>query len=124
MTLTRERGDTSLQSSLAPSLAFTQRLYTASVLESMPEGSTVLTLVTSRPPSPGHQLRFRIVSDDLPAGQFGVDEKGDLVIRRQLDFEAATEFSFRVMVEDARENDTARVNISVINVNDWDPRSA
>ena len=122
MTLTRERGDTSLQSSLAPSLTFTQRLYSASVLESMPVGSTVLTLVTSRPPSPGHQLRFRIVSDDLPGGQFGLDEKGDLMIRRHLDFEADTEFAFRVMVEDARENDTARVNISVINVNDWDPR--
>ena len=45
-----------------------------------------------------------------------------LMIRRHLDFEADTEFAFRVMVEDARENDTARVNISVINVNDWDPR--
>ena len=29
-----------------------------------------------------------------------------------------------VMVEDARENDTAMINISVINVNDWDPRLA
>ena len=48
--------------------------------------------------------------------EFGLDEKGDLMIRRQLDVEAATEFSFRVMVEDARENDTAMINISVI---DW-----
>ena len=87
-------------------------------------GSTVLTLVTSRLSSADHELRFTIVSDDLPGGQFGVDEKGDLVIRRQLDFEDTTQFSFRVMVEDARENDTTRVNISVINVNDWDPRLA
>ena len=90
----------------------------------MPVGSTVLTLVTSRLSSPDHELRFKIGSDDLPGGQFGVDEKGDLVIRRQLDFEDTTQFSFRVMVEDARENDTAIINISVINVNDWDPRLA
>ena len=88
----------------------------------MPVGSTVLTLVTSRPATTENPLRFKIVASDLPGGEFGADERGDLVIRRPLDFEAVTEFSFRVMVEDARKNDTASVNISVINVNDWDPR--
>ena len=29
----------------------------------------------------------------------------------------------RVVATDGRQNDTTRVNITVININDWDPRS-
>ncbi len=30
--------------------------------------------------------------------------------------------SLTVQVTDGRRNDSARVNVSVININDWDPR--
>ena len=49
-------------------------------------------------------------------------EKGDLVLRKKLDYETRREFSFRVMVTDGRENDTTLVTINVLNINDWDPR--
>ena len=31
-------------------------------------------------------------------------------------------FVFKVYVTDGRKNDSARVNVSVLNINDWDPR--
>ena len=31
-------------------------------------------------------------------------------------------FIFKVYVTDGRKNDSARVNVSVLNINDWDPR--
>ena len=43
-------------------------------------------------------------------------------MRKTLDFEIVQNFSFVVKVTDGRRNDSARVNVSVININDWDPR--
>ena len=43
-------------------------------------------------------------------------------MRKTLDFEIVENFSFVVKVTDGRRNDSARVNVSVININDWDPR--
>jgi hypothetical protein len=39
-----------------------------------------------------------------------------------LDFERIENYSFVVHVTDGRRNDSARVNISILNINDWDPR--
>ena len=58
----------------------------------------------------------------MPGAEFSVGEKGDLVLRKKLDYETRREFSFRVMVTDGRENDTTLVTINVLNINDWDPR--
>lgn len=39
-----------------------------------------------------------------------------------LDYETRQQYGFRVTVSDGRSNDTALVNITVLNINDWDPR--
>ena len=44
------------------------------------------------------------------------------MLRKTLDFEKQTGYSFRVLVTDGRRNDSARVNVTVLNINDWDPR--
>lgn len=39
-----------------------------------------------------------------------------------LDFEQTEKYSFLVTATDGRRNDTAKVNVTLININDWDPR--
>jgi hypothetical protein len=41
-----------------------------------------------------------------------------------MDFERIENYSFVVHVTDGRKNDSAKVNISILNINDWDPRFA
>ena len=49
-------------------------------------------------------------------------ERGEIVLRGQLDYEQRDRYAFRVTASDGRQNATARVLIAVLNVNDWDPR--
>jgi hypothetical protein len=58
----------------------------------------------------------------LPGNEFTVSQKGDVILRKSLDFERIENYSFVVHVTDGRRNDSARVNISILNINDWDPR--
>ena len=58
----------------------------------------------------------------MPGNEFTVSQKGDVILRKTLDFEIIENFSFVVKVSDGRRNDSAKVNVSVININDWDPR--
>ena len=50
-------------------------------------------------------------------------DRGEVVLQRPLDYEAVQSYSFTVTVADGRgQEDSCQVNISVVNVNDWDPR--
>ena len=44
------------------------------------------------------------------------------MLRKTLDYEKTDAYSFVVYVTDGKRNDSARVNVSVLNINDWDPR--
>jgi len=43
-------------------------------------------------------------------------------LRKSLDYEVVEFLSFNVTTFDGKKNDSAQVNITVININDWDPR--
>ncbi len=101
-------------------LRFLQRRYEVRVLENVPLNSAVATLLTNRPSD--RRVRFAVDESDLPGGEFSVTEKGDVVVRKVLDFERAEAYSFGVSATDGRRNDSARVVVSVLNINDWDPR--
>lgn len=58
----------------------------------------------------------------MPGNEFSVSQKGDVILRKSLDFESSEFYSFLVNVNDGRKNDSATVNITVLNINDWDPR--
>ena len=45
-----------------------------------------------------------------------------MVLRKTLDYEKRDSYTFTVYVTDGRRNDSARINVSVLNINDWDPR--
>jgi len=58
----------------------------------------------------------------LPGNEFSVNQKGDVILRKTLDFESREFYSFSINVDDGRKNDSAVVNVTVLNINDWDPR--
>ncbi|XP_069687408.1 protocadherin-15 [Periplaneta americana] len=100
-------------------LQFLQKSYLAGVLENAPVNSILLTVVTNKPRD--KRLRFAL-EDVIHPGMFGINAAGDIILRQPLDYEMEDFYSFLVHVSDGRTNDTAQVNISVLNVNDWDPR--
>ena len=108
---------------LSPSsgdLSFLRSAYSTQVLENMPIDSAILAVMTNGKSS--QRIEFFIDDLDLPGQEFSVSQAGDIVVRKQLDYEVTQGYSFRVMAIAGKDNATTRVNISVINVNDWDPR--
>ncbi|XP_077288016.1 protocadherin Fat 4-like Cad96Ca [Arctopsyche grandis] len=98
---------------------FSQKNYYATVLENLPINSVLMTLNTNR-------LRDRalkyFVSDRKFLTKFAINTAGEVVLRKNLDYEVDDKYTFQVMVTDGLANDTATINITVLNVNDWDPR--
>jgi len=101
-------------------LSFVKKGYAASILENTPLNSVILTVITNR--QSDRRVQYSIDYRDLPGKEFSISQKGDIVLRKSMDFETTEGYSFRVIVTDGWHNDSARVNISVININDWDPR--
>ncbi|KAJ9600573.1 hypothetical protein L9F63_026289, partial [Diploptera punctata] len=100
-------------------IQFLQKNYLAGVLENAPINSILLSVVTNKPRD--KRLRFWL-DDPVHPDMFIVNGAGDIILRQPLDYEMEDFYSFLVYVTDGRSNDTAKVNISVLNVNDWDPR--
>lgn len=94
--------------------------YAVKILENVPLNSVITTLLTNRPSD--RRVHFHIVEDTLPGGEFSVNEKGDVILRKMLDYETKQSYDFVVVAKDGRKNDSADVNVTLININDWDPR--
>ncbi|XP_049947286.1 fat-like cadherin-related tumor suppressor homolog [Schistocerca serialis cubense] len=104
---------------VAGDLMFIQKHFSASVLENVPLGSVLLTAVTNKPRD--RRVRFWL-EDPTHSGTFSITQSGDLVLRRALDYETLDNYQLKVHATDGRTNDTAQLEVSVLNVNDWDPR--
>ncbi|KPJ09980.1 Protocadherin Fat 1 [Papilio machaon] len=91
---------------------FLRREYAARVREDTAPGLALLALHTAPAQSP---LQF-YVSDKSFLDKFAINSAGEVLLRRALDYETAQHYHYQVM------NDTAAVNISVIDVNEWEPR--
>uniref|UniRef100_A0A1B6C9V6 Cadherin domain-containing protein n=1 Tax=Clastoptera arizonana TaxID=38151 RepID=A0A1B6C9V6_9HEMI len=111
-TLTVSRPGTSIRE-----LQFLQSHYLAGVLESVPLNSVLLTVITNKHRE--RHLRFWL---DNHTDTFKVTSVGDIILLKNLDFETQDNYIFQVYATDGIMNTTAYINISVINVNDWDPR--
>ncbi|CAH1643108.1 unnamed protein product [Spodoptera littoralis] len=98
---------------------FRRRQYGAAVSEAAPPGHTLLTLTTAPPAH--NNLQF-YVSDRSFLDKFAINSAGEVVLRRPLDYETADSYHYQVMVTDGVSNDTASINITVLNVNEWEPR--
>lgn len=104
-----------------PELRFLHSNYSTSLLESTPPGQVALTVQTTQPSATTNQqpLRFQILDDD--ERYFEVNNNGEILLKRMLDYEKHHRYSFRLMVTDGRQTDLARITIQIMNVNEHDP---
>ncbi|KAJ0181504.1 hypothetical protein K1T71_003589 [Dendrolimus kikuchii] len=101
---------------------FAKRQFAASVSEAAPAGTVVATLHTDPPSRPDRNPLQFYVSDRSFLEKFAINNAGEVLLRKALDYEAADSYHYQVMVTDGHANDTASINITVLNVNEWEPR--
>lgn len=66
------------------------------------------------------QINYQILDDQTD--QFGVNQLGEIILKRTLDYEQRQEFSFRILATLARYSDICHVLVNVINLNDNKPK--
>ncbi|KAL1140379.1 hypothetical protein AAG570_000311 [Ranatra chinensis] len=98
-------------------LQFLQSHYVAGVLENVPLNSVLLTVITNR--HRDKRLRYWL---DNHTDMFSVTPMGDIILKSHLDYESEDNYMFQAYASDGIMNASASINISVLNVNDWDPR--
>ncbi|XP_049886704.1 cadherin EGF LAG seven-pass G-type receptor 2 [Pectinophora gossypiella] len=103
---------------LARPVRFSRRAYQLAPAEDAAPGSVLAVLHTEPGANP---LQF-YVSDRSFLEKFAINSAGEVVLRKPLDYETKDFYSYQVMVTDGVTNDTASLNISVVNVNEWEPR--
>jgi hypothetical protein len=102
-------------------LQFIQPKHQISVRENIPAGTRILSLPTNRP-GERNNLHYSILERDQ-SEFFEIGQYGDLILRKQLDFEKIVKHIFHVKVVDEQLNEaTCQVIVDVLNINDWDPR--
>ncbi|XP_067669230.1 protocadherin gamma-A4-like isoform X2 [Haliotis asinina] len=97
---------------------FQQQSYTANVPESLPVGSTIVT-VTATDSDFGSRLRYYFAKEE---DVFTINgDSGVMQLRQALDYERETGYSVVVVVTDGQFNTTTTVTVSVSDVNDNNP---
>ncbi|KAL3281094.1 hypothetical protein HHI36_004318 [Cryptolaemus montrouzieri] len=102
----------------ANGIQFLHDVFFISASESLPPGAIIATLANNRP---GQNLKY-FVSDQNILKTFALNTKGELSLRKKLDFEERPEYFFKVFATDGITNDSSVVNITVEDVNEWEPR--
>ncbi|KAF8784600.1 Protocadherin-15 like protein [Argiope bruennichi] len=102
---------------LPTELKFLQTDYVTTALESAPVGQVVITVRTTKPND--KHVRFQLLEN--PTEEFAIQNTGEIIIAKPLDYERQTLYSLRVVASDGKTSDVAWVNITVMNVNDNDP---
>ncbi|XP_015835493.1 protocadherin beta-12 [Tribolium castaneum] len=99
-------------------IRFLHRIFYIKVPESTPVGATISTFTNNRP---NQHLRY-FVSDQNVLKTFAINTKGELSLKKKLDFEDKAEYFFKVFATDGITNDSSVVNVTVQDVNEWEPR--
>ncbi|XP_076288618.1 protocadherin Fat 4-like Cad96Ca isoform X2 [Lasioglossum baleicum] len=100
-------------------IKFIRRDHHTSIPENTPPGSVLLTTGVNKVDS---NLRFWLVGAIEDLERFSITNSGELILKGTLDYERRIHHSFLVRVTDGHHNDTSRVNVSVEDVNEWEPR--
>ncbi|XP_017764060.1 PREDICTED: protocadherin-like wing polarity protein stan [Eufriesea mexicana] len=100
-------------------IKFIRRDHQTSIPENTPPGSVLLTTGVNKADS---NLRFWLVGAIEDLERFSITNSGELILKGTLDYERRVQHSFLVRVTDGHHNDTSRVNVSVEDVNEWEPR--
>ncbi|KYQ57714.1 Protocadherin Fat 4 [Trachymyrmex zeteki] len=98
---------------------FVLKNHQTSVPENTPSGSVLLTAgVNKADPN----LKFWLVGPVEDLERFSITNSGELILNGNLDYERRFQHSFLIHVTDGYHNDTSHVNVSVEDVNEWEPR--
>ncbi|KAJ2944071.1 hypothetical protein O0L34_g8410 [Tuta absoluta] len=107
---------------LSRPIRFTRRAFVAQAREDSAPGTVLAVLHTEPMRSPETSPLQFYVSDRSFLEKFAINSAGEVLLRKPLDFETKDSYSYQVMVTDGITNDTASLNITVMNVNEWEPR--
>ncbi|KAJ8951840.1 hypothetical protein NQ318_019815 [Aromia moschata] len=99
-------------------IRFLHSVFYVKASEALPAGAAVATLANNRP---GEPLRY-FVSDQNVLKTFALNSKGELSLKKRLDYEDRPEYFFKVFATDGITNDSSAVNVTVEDVNEWEPR--
>ncbi|KAJ8940022.1 hypothetical protein NQ314_010853, partial [Rhamnusium bicolor] len=99
-------------------IRFLHNVFYIKASEALSPGALLATLSNNRP---GEPLRY-FVSDQNILNIFSLNTKGELSLKKKLDFEDRSEYFFKVFATDGITNDSSVVNITVEDVNEWEPR--
>lgn len=101
-------------------LKFIQAKHQISVRENIPAGTRILSLPTNKP-GERNNLHYTILEADQKEF-FEIGQYGDVILKKQLDYEKIVRHMFHVKVVDEQLNEaTCQVIIEVLNVNEYDP---
>lgn len=67
-----------------------------------------------------NSISYQILDDQTD--QFGVNQSGEIFLKKALDYEQRQEFLFRILATHSRYSDICQVQVNVINVNDNKPK--
>ncbi|KAF7275616.1 hypothetical protein GWI33_011495, partial [Rhynchophorus ferrugineus] len=99
-------------------IKFARSTFNIRASESLSPGALVAKFDNNRP---GHHLKY-FVSDQDILDVFALNTLGELTLRKKLDYEKKQEYRFKVFATDGKTNDSSVVNITIENVNEWEPR--
>ncbi|XP_076238326.1 protocadherin Fat 4-like Cad96Ca [Calliopsis andreniformis] len=98
---------------------FVRRDHQTNIPENTPPGSVLLITGVNKADS---NLRFWLAGAIEDLERFSITNSGELILKGTLDYERRVQHSFLVHVTDGHHNDTSRVNVTVEDVNEWEPR--
>ncbi|KAL1455219.1 hypothetical protein WDU94_009330 [Cyamophila willieti] len=99
-------------------LQFSKNEYSVTALENLPVNYVLLTVSTNKPRDP----RVKFWLSNGYGERFSISRQGDIILMQCLDYETEDNYKFMVYASDSVMTTSATVNITVLNVNDWDPR--
>ena len=99
-------------------LQFVKTFYNISVPENLPINSVITETIINRNIDGRIQFGLR----NSGHGVFGITNSGQILLLSPLDYESQQLYNIEIIVSDGQYNDTAKLVVSVLNVNDWDPR--
>ena len=100
-------------------LHFISSNYSAYVLENSPAGQDVLKVIVQPGPY-SHQINYQLLDNE--ESHFDIKDTGQIILNRPLDYEHRKFHLLRVLARDGTQSDICRVNITVIDQNDNNPR--
>ncbi|XP_063696406.1 protocadherin beta-12 [Culicoides brevitarsis] len=99
-------------------IVFLHKPYTVKVKEDLSVGSRIFSFPVNRE---DRKLTYKILEDEQSIF-FEINNYGELILKKQLDYEKSTLHAFSVGVFDGIFRDKTDVTVEVIDVNDWEPR--